>query len=98
MNTNRYKLVQFKGIKAYFLVSKSSLSILEKLGSGAHYSYEELSEEIDMPKDSLYVFCQRLEQAGVLSREKLSAGTPKRIRTVIKLLKPFKELDLRVIR
>ena len=98
MDDTRYKLVQFKGIKDFFLVSKSSMTILDKLKDGSTFSYEELSETSGLPKDSLYVFCQRLEQAGVLKRDKLVSGNPKRTRTEIKLLKPFKMCGLKVIR
>lgn len=98
MDAKRYKLVQFKGRKEFFLISNSSLAILNLLKTGSEYSYEELSEDAGMPKDSLYVFCQRLENAQVLERKKEVSGMPKRTRTVIRLLKPFKECTLQVIR
>lgn len=98
MDAKRYNLVQFKGSKEFLLVSQSTLSILNLLKTGGEYSYDELASEADMPKDSLYVFCQRLENANILERKKKVSGTPKRTRTVISLLKPFREYELQVIR
>ena len=98
MKANRYKLLKFRGADDFFLVSNSSLSILNMLKDGSEYSYEDLSADADMPKDSLYVFCQRLEKAGVLERLKEVTGNPKRTRTTIRLTRKFKELPLNVVR
>ena len=53
-----------------FLLSKTSAAILRALARGSEFSYDELHARVDCERDSLYVFCQRLEKAKLLKRTK----------------------------
>ena len=79
--SSRYNLVQ-QG-SSYFLLSNTSLTILQTLGVDSGWSYDELSETTGIPVNSLYVFCQRLEEAGLIKRISTLGGKPARVRTYI---------------
>lgn len=83
LNAKRYQVVRCANTT--FLVSSSSFKILSCLREGNEYSYSELSAKTDIPCNSLYVFCERLQKAKLIRRVKRTEGTPRRTRTTIVL-------------
>ncbi len=85
-----------------FLLSKTSAAILHALARGSEFSYDELHAKVGCERDSLYVFCQRLEKAKLLKRNKqlrLSKNGNWRICTTItRVGAPLKFPKLMVIR
>ena len=77
-----------------FMVSRTSLTLLQTLGPGSIWSYQELSETTGIPLNSLYVFCSRLEKVGLIRRAFVGSGDPKRTRTEISL-SPYWRLQFR---
>jgi len=67
------------------IVTGVSLEILLALKTGSQFTYDELHEHTGIPVCSLYVFCQRLEQAKFIKRVKRMSGSPRRERTYVKL-------------
>ena len=94
--SNRYLVVKSK--KKFFLLSNTSTKIILALCKGSTYTYQELSDETGAPTNSLYVFCQRLENAGLIKREKRFCGDIDRVRTFIKLSKKIKLIDLSIVK
>ena len=94
----RYKLIESNG--KMILVSPTSLAILNHLkGHEAGLEYEHFEKlKPRIPVNSLYVFMERLEKAGLIKRSKRSEGTPKRIRTFITASAPFVEHKMTVIK
>lgn len=92
----RYKII--KARNKTFLVSNVSLSILRSLKKHGDAQYEELSGLSGVPVNSLYVFCQRLESAGLIRRVKMLEGKPKRVRTFIRLQHPFEFVKPIIVR
>lgn len=83
----------------YLLVSNSSFSILQFLAKHPEAYYDEIQEDTGIPQSSLYVFCQRLEEAGLIRREKkLIVRNNSRVNTLITLVEQPKFLPLDICR
>ena len=95
MNSRRYVLAH--GKSGYILLSNSSADIFEHMLKHKEAYYSDIEKALDIPKDSQYVFVQRLEKAGLLKRESVMHNSRKT--TVVKLLdRTVKKLPLDVIR
>lgn len=82
MSANKYVLA-VQGLRC-FLISPTSAAILKAVNEGSALGYTELHELTGSPKQSLYVFCQRLEAAKLIKRSKASPSDGKAFRTSIK--------------
>jgi predicted ArsR family transcriptional regulator len=72
-----------------FLVSTSTKTILKALlATKDGLSYQDLSKKCKVPINTLYVFCQRLESARLVRRQKKVAGNPIKVRTLIQVSTP----------
>jgi len=81
------------------LLCNSSVRIVDILQASAKaLSYSELSKESGVALYSLYVYCQRLEQHGLVQRKKVLSGTPLRLRTEVVLVADIKLFDLVLVK
>lgn len=94
MSSKRYALFLHRG--AHLLLPKTCATIISAVQNGNN-TYEQLRKATRLPTDSLYVFCQRLEDAGLLSRTRKVSGEVKRTSTEIKVMRGVRELNLSVV-
>lgn len=94
MRTSEYTLLVANG--EHMLLSPVCLKILQTVEKHSS-TYADIAEQTGIPQQSLYVFCQRLETAGLLKREAFKCEIAKRIKTRLSAALDFKILKVQVL-
>jgi DNA-binding Lrp family transcriptional regulator len=96
MTIKRYILAEFK--KKFYIISNSSMRIVNVLRKNNNLSYNDLTKNSSVPIASLYVFCKRLEDAGIISRKKVFNSMINRTYTQVHLDVKVKFHELNIVR
>lgn len=96
MKSLRYNL--YRVGNQHLLLSQTTSKILDALGQVGQISYTDLQYKTKIPKNSLYVFAQRLQENKIIRRKKIVRGNPRRVHVVLVLNQSVRRIPLKVIK
>lgn len=94
----RHYVVKNNKTDIHYIVSGISYQVLKLINKNpnSEYCYQDISEKLDVPKNTLYVMVDRLVKSRLVSREKLITirGGLRRTRTIVKA-NPDIDMDIK---